>query len=196
MEDFARSLAAAVGVTGATSASNPIESKWFNALVKDLQAHEGSSLVVAGDNQSPEVHALAHAINATLGNAGKTVIYTDPIEVNPTDQFADFKSLMADLDAGSVDILLIIGVNPVYDAPADLDFANKYQKARPARTLRHLIRTRPRSIASGTFRCRTRLKCGAMRALMMAPSPSSSRSSRRCIRAGRHTKFLPRSIRR
>jgi MoCo/4Fe-4S cofactor protein with predicted Tat translocation signal len=129
MEDFARSLAAAVGVTGATSTSNPIETKWFNALVKDLQEHKGSSLVVAGDNQSPEVQALVHAINATLDNAGKTVIYTDPIEVNPTDQLADFKSLMADLDAGIVDILLIIGVNPFYDAPADLDFPNKYQKA-------------------------------------------------------------------
>ena len=78
----------------------------------------------------PEVHALAHAINATLGNVGKTVVYTDPIEVNPTDQLADFKALMADLDAGAVEILVIIGVNPVYDAPADLDFENKYQKAR------------------------------------------------------------------
>ncbi len=129
MEDFARSLAAAIGVTGATSTSNPIDSKWFNALVQDLQAHKGSSLVVAGDNQSPEVQALAHAINATLGNDGKTVIYTDPIEVNPTDQLADFKGLVADLDKGSVDLLLIIGVNPCYDSPADLDFQNKYQKA-------------------------------------------------------------------
>ncbi len=67
MGDFARSLAAAIGVTGATSTSNPIDSKWFNALVKDLQDHKGSSLVVAGDNQSPEVHALAHAINASSG---------------------------------------------------------------------------------------------------------------------------------
>ena len=56
--------------------------------------------MVPGDNQSAEVHALAHAINATLGSAGKTVVYTDPIEVNPTDQLADFKALMADLDAG------------------------------------------------------------------------------------------------
>jgi Fe-S-cluster-containing dehydrogenase component len=130
MENFARSLAAAVGGAGATSTSNPIDSKWFNALVKDLQEHKATALVVPGDNQSPEVHALAHAMNATLGSVGKTVVYTDPIEVNPTDQLADFKALMTDLDAGIVDILVIIGVNPVYDAPADLDFAGKYQKAR------------------------------------------------------------------
>jgi len=66
MENFARALASAVGVAGVTSTSNAIEAKWFNALVKDLQAHKGTSLVVAGDNQSPEVHALAHAINAAL----------------------------------------------------------------------------------------------------------------------------------
>ncbi len=130
MENFARSLAAAVGVVGATSTSNPIDAKWFGALVKDLQAHKGSSLVVAGENQSPEVHALAHAINAALDGVGKTVLYTDPIEVNPSDQLADFKALLADLDAGSVDLLLIIGVNPVYDAPPDLDFDTKFQKAR------------------------------------------------------------------
>ena len=64
-----------------------------------------------------------------MGGAGKTVIYTDPIEVNPTDQLADFKGLIGDLDAGHVDILLIIGVNPYYDSPADLDFKDKYQKA-------------------------------------------------------------------
>jgi hypothetical protein len=130
MENFARSLAAGIGVTGVTSTSNPVDAKWLSALVKDLQAHMGSSLVVAGDNQSPEVQALAHAMNATLGSVGKTVVYSDPIEVNPTDQVADFKALMADLDAGAVDTLLILGVNPVYDAPIDLDFYSKFQKAR------------------------------------------------------------------
>jgi MoCo/4Fe-4S cofactor protein with predicted Tat translocation signal len=129
MEDFARALAAAVGVAGATSNSNPIDAKWFNMLVKDLQAHKDTSLVIPGDDQSPEVHALAHAINATLGSVGKTVVYTDPIEANPTDQLGDFKELIADLDAGVVELLLIVGVNPVYDAPSDLDFETKYQKA-------------------------------------------------------------------
>ena len=130
VDDFARALAAAVGVTGVTSTSNPVESKWFNGLVKDLKAHTGKALVVAGDNQSAEVHALVHAMNATLGGVGTTVVYTDPIEVNPTDQAADFKALMTDLDAGSVDLLVIIGVNPTYDAPADYDFNSKFQKAR------------------------------------------------------------------
>ena len=51
-------------------------------------ANKGASLVIAGDQQPPAVHALAHAMNAALGNVGKTVFYTDPIEANPVDQVA------------------------------------------------------------------------------------------------------------
>ncbi len=48
------------------------------AVLKDLNANRGASIVIAGEHQPPRVHALAHALNATLGNDGKTVIYTDP----------------------------------------------------------------------------------------------------------------------
>src|SRR5262249_28035075 len=58
---------------------------WIEPLVKDLQQHEGASIVLAGDNQPPIIHALAHSMNNALGNAGKTVFYTDPLEVNPVD---------------------------------------------------------------------------------------------------------------
>src|SRR5271163_920905 len=51
----------------------------FSAFQQDLNNHAGSSIVVVGDHQSPAVHALAHAINAKLGNAGKTVFYADPV---------------------------------------------------------------------------------------------------------------------
>ena len=123
-----RALANALGVSGAggTAPTAP----WFNALVKDLQAHKGSSIVIASEDQSPEINALVQAINGALGNAGKTVTYTEPIESNPTDQLADIKALAADLDAGAVDALFILGGNPVFNAPADLDFANKITKAK------------------------------------------------------------------
>ncbi len=51
-------------------------------MAKDLNANRGTSLVIAGEYQPPRVHAIAHAINQALGNAGKTVIYTDPVEVS------------------------------------------------------------------------------------------------------------------
>jgi len=94
-----------------------------SAVAGDLKAHRGSSVVIAGDHQPPVVHALAHAMNQALGNVGKTVFYTDPIDANPVNQVASIKDLVADMRAGKVDMLFIMGGNPAYDAPADLDFA-------------------------------------------------------------------------
>ena len=70
------------------------------------------------------MHALAHALNAQLGNVGKTVFYTEPVDANPVNQTESIKDLVADIDAGKVDLLIILGGNPAYDAPADLDFAD------------------------------------------------------------------------
>src|SRR5580658_581125 len=71
MDGFARALAAALGVggaVGAASAPEGVPAKWIEALVRDLQKHRGAGLIVAGDSQPPTVHALAHEINAALGN--------------------------------------------------------------------------------------------------------------------------------
>ncbi|MBM4244190.1 MAG: 4Fe-4S dicluster domain-containing protein [Deltaproteobacteria bacterium] len=117
----ARALAAGVGV--AASGVNAVEAPaWVAAAVADLKAHRGRGIVIAGDQQPAEVHALAHAINAALGNAGKTVVYTEPVEARPELQRDSLAALVKDMRAGSVEVLLILGGNPVYDAPADLDF--------------------------------------------------------------------------
>jgi molybdopterin-containing oxidoreductase family iron-sulfur binding subunit len=124
---FARALAAKLGLGGNGTVSGASQ-KWLDAVAEDLQQHRGSSLVVAGEFQPAEVHALAHAINAALGNAGTTVYYTEPVEANPVNQFESFTELCADMDAGRVDTLLIWGSNPVYDAPHDYDFTSKLKK--------------------------------------------------------------------
>jgi MoCo/4Fe-4S cofactor protein with predicted Tat translocation signal len=93
-----------------------------SAVAKDLNAHRGSSVVVAGEYQPPRVHAIAHALNQALGNTGKTVSYTDPVESNPVDELASLGELVADMRGGAVETLLILGGNPVYDAPADFNF--------------------------------------------------------------------------
>ncbi len=100
------------------------------AIAKDLEAHRGASIVVAGEFQPPRVHAIAHALNARLGNVGKTVIYTDRVEANPTDEAASLQELVAAMRAGAVETLLILGGNPVYDAPADLNFLDALQKVK------------------------------------------------------------------
>ncbi|HEV3458776.1 MAG TPA: TAT-variant-translocated molybdopterin oxidoreductase [Thermoanaerobaculia bacterium] len=97
---------------------------FLEALAADLLAHPGASLVVAGETTSPAAQVLAHAINEKLGNAGKTVIYAEPAEIDPVDHLQSLAELVRDMRAGQVDLLIMLGgVNPVYTAPADLDFA-------------------------------------------------------------------------
>ncbi|HEY6384745.1 MAG TPA: TAT-variant-translocated molybdopterin oxidoreductase [Candidatus Acidoferrum sp.] len=124
---FARALAAKLGLGGSGTLAPAVE-KWMEAAAGDLQKNRGKSLVVAGEFQPAEVHALAHAINAALGNVGATLYYTEPVEANPVNQLESFTELCADMEAGKVDTLLIFGSNPVYDAPHDFDFTSKLQK--------------------------------------------------------------------
>jgi len=130
IESFARTVARGLGVDAGASAppSEPPHGAWIAALVRDLQQHRGSSLVVAGDHQPAAVHLLAHAMNRALGNVGRTIIYTDPVEANPVDQTASFAELVADMQAGGVETLIILGGNPVYAAPADLQFGEHLGK--------------------------------------------------------------------
>jgi molybdopterin-containing oxidoreductase family iron-sulfur binding subunit len=83
---------------------------------------------MVGEPQPPAVHALAHAINAALDNTGRTVLYTEPVEVEPVNQVASLRDLAADMERGGVTTLLILESNPVYSAPADLDFPGKLKK--------------------------------------------------------------------
>ena len=91
----------------------------------DLTSHKGSSLIIPGEHQPPVVHALAHALNAEFDNVGKTVFYTDPVDANPVNQTESLKDLVADMRGGKVDMLIILGGNPAYDAPAELDQADR-----------------------------------------------------------------------
>jgi MoCo/4Fe-4S cofactor protein with predicted Tat translocation signal len=128
---FARALAGKLGLGG--SATLPLAAeKWLGAVVKDLQKYPRNTLVVAGEQQPAEVHALAHAINAALGNVGTTLYYTEPVEANPTNHLESLRELCADMHAGKIDTLLILGVNPVYDAPHDWDFTAKLKKVATA----------------------------------------------------------------
>jgi len=131
VEQFARGLAALVGLGGSGTLS-PAAQKMLDAVASDLQKHRGTSLVVAGEFQPPAVHALAHAINAALGNVGTTLYYTEPVEANPVNQLDSFSELCADMDAGKVETLAMFGSNPVYDAPHDFDFTSKLKKVKTA----------------------------------------------------------------
>lgn len=119
MTEVAKAVAAALGVSGATSTYTE-KADWIAAMAKDLQAFRGRSLVVPGNNQPPVVHALAHAMNATLGNVGQTVVYADPFTPSEKTQIEQLRELVGDIDAGRVKLLVILGGNPVYNTPVDL----------------------------------------------------------------------------
>ncbi len=122
--ELARALAAALGIEGVAApegfASGP-RAHWVAAAAHDLAASRGEGLVIAGDYAPAPVHVLAHAINAALGNLGSTAIATEPIEAEPVDQGASLAALVEDMTAGEVDVLWVLGGDPLYDAPADYD---------------------------------------------------------------------------
>jgi molybdopterin-containing oxidoreductase family iron-sulfur binding subunit len=124
---FAAALRA--GLTGGAPELPEHEKLFLQHVLEDLEAHRGASLVIAGDQQPPAVHALAHAINAELGNVGATVLYTEPVEARPTNQTAEIAGLVNEINAGTVELLVVIGGNPAYDAPGDLRFADAILRA-------------------------------------------------------------------
>lgn len=137
------SLAKELNVSGAElkvvgGADGDKTKKFVAALARDLNAHRGKSLVVAGPRQPAAVHALAAAINAALGNVGQTVVYTQMVTAG-TDSLALARELTADLNAGKVKALFILGGNPAFTMPGDLNFAEAMKKASAVVALTHDI---------------------------------------------------------
>jgi len=96
-----------------------VSQKWIDECAEDLKGHKGESLIVAGAHLPPQVHAIAYAMNALLGNIGKTV---DFVSIEPST--ATTISALADtIKGGSVKTLVILGGNPAYNAPVELDWA-------------------------------------------------------------------------
>jgi MoCo/4Fe-4S cofactor protein with predicted Tat translocation signal len=130
VEKVARALAAKVGVGGATTGQLiPEQQKFVEAVAADLMKSRGKSVIVPGEFSAPAVHLLAHAMNAALGNAGQTVKYIEPVEVEAVEHTESIGGLVNDLNADKVELLVIMGVNPAYDAPADLNFKDALRKA-------------------------------------------------------------------
>jgi MoCo/4Fe-4S cofactor protein with predicted Tat translocation signal len=124
IESFATSILNLLNNNGGFPPGATGPKGFFPAIIADLVTHRGSSAVIPGDHQPPAVHALAHALNQSLDNVGRTVFYTDPVDANPLNQTESLKDLVKDMRGGQVDILIILGGNPAYNAPADLGFAD------------------------------------------------------------------------
>lgn len=120
---LAAAVAARLGVLGMGRAGDQFDNDPFvEAMAADLQAAGRRGLVLAGETQPPEVHTLCAAINNTLASVGTTMTLLDTGAVPVRPQSEELAELVQDMRAGAIDALFLLGVNPVYDAPPDLDF--------------------------------------------------------------------------
>ncbi len=121
---LAVAVAKELGVALATTVEEPSPSiaTWARKVARDLVGHKAKALVVIGESQPAEIHALGCAMNAALGALGQTITYIEPLDPHPDSSIESLRTLVEDMNAGKVDTLLMIGSNPVYTAPADLNF--------------------------------------------------------------------------
>ena len=123
---FARALSA--GIDNATKGAEVDQSlkyrdKVLACMVQDLVDHEEEGLIICGENQPPEIHALVHNLNSRLGNIGKTLMFTELPDADRLGCLEDIKRFAS--RAAEISSLLVIGGNPAYTAPADLEIDKK-----------------------------------------------------------------------
>jgi MoCo/4Fe-4S cofactor protein with predicted Tat translocation signal len=135
----ARLVPPAAGAASQTEAGVPgVEPRWIDALAKDLLANRGKGLIVAGERQPAAVHAAVCALNTSLGNTGKTVSYFETRDA-ALPSVSSLASLVSAMKEGAVQTLVVLGGNPVFDAPADLDFASAMAKVPHSIALGHSV---------------------------------------------------------
>ena len=131
IESFAFALCQRVGIPLSGTLSASIQNdKSLSAIAEDLLKNRGESIVIAGETQSPAVHAVADLLNHFLGNVGNTVVYTETAEARPVNQTNELQELASALNQNEVEALIMLGGNPVFTAPSDFQFAKNLTKAK------------------------------------------------------------------
>jgi molybdopterin-containing oxidoreductase family iron-sulfur binding subunit len=108
-----RRIAHKSGNAGGPDGPDPVDAKMLDAIVGELWKHRGESLVVCGRNDV-SVQMVVNALNAMLGNIGKTIDLDRPSAQRGGDD-ADIATLVEEMNRGEVHTLLLYGVNPAYD---------------------------------------------------------------------------------
>ncbi|HEX3725626.1 MAG TPA: TAT-variant-translocated molybdopterin oxidoreductase, partial [Pirellulales bacterium] len=127
IEEVARAVAGLLGMD--VKGQPPSEhAQWLAAVADDLAAHRGRSLVIAGERQPPLVHMLAHLMNDHLGNSGQTVSYYQNPLAHPRISPGSLPELSDEMERGEVELLVILGGNPVHTASADVPFGKALER--------------------------------------------------------------------
>ncbi|MEM9082683.1 MAG: TAT-variant-translocated molybdopterin oxidoreductase, partial [Planctomycetota bacterium] len=129
---YAAIIAQGLGLNGLQNIALPekLDQKLVDAIVADLASAGRRAVVIAGEQTTPEVHALVATINDHLGAIGSTVVYR-PVDGDAASSSADsVATLAAALDADQVDTLVVIDANPAFTGPTSLDLSNRLAKAK------------------------------------------------------------------
>ena len=132
MEGFAFALAKRLGAqfSNGHAPNGGANAEWISAIAEDLLEHRGEAIVIAGETQPASVHALAHLMNQLLRSDGRTVTYTESAEARPINQTDSLRDLVEALDGNKVEALVILGGNPVFNAPADFQIGEQLKKTK------------------------------------------------------------------
>jgi len=122
IEAWVAALARAMGIP-VTGGSQYDDDNFLIEVARDLVGAENAGLVIAGESQSADVHAITAAINERIGAVGNAVTYSESASRGGLDRIADLSSLVDAAKAGQIDAIIILDCNPVYDVPADIDLA-------------------------------------------------------------------------
>ena len=123
--EFAAAVAVQMQIDGVEGVgARFIDHPYARQIALDIQRAGSRGVVLAGESQPAEVHALCAAINSALNNIGSTVVLLDTGEAQKRPQSEEMRQLVADMNSGSIDALMMIGVNPIYDLPGELDFSS------------------------------------------------------------------------
>ena len=139
VEDYLRALLGelakrGVAVDGAGSIAKTqlpnVPKQWLTAVAQDLADSRGNNLIVVGSRQPARVHALAYAINQALGNIGRTMRFVPAVDELECSPEHGISALHSELKEGKVKTLLVLGINPAFNAPADLSFKDLLAKVK------------------------------------------------------------------
>jgi molybdopterin-containing oxidoreductase family iron-sulfur binding subunit len=127
---FAKALAARLGVPGAGGAAPPasVGAEVLEAIALDLQAAQGRCAVVPGEYAPASLHAVCHALNEALGAVGATVRHTEPVLADWQNNAEGLRELASLMASGQVQGVIVLGGNPAYCAPGDVEFEEALRK--------------------------------------------------------------------
>ncbi len=115
------------GIDNLPAAGADVDAAFVKTVATDLMSQTGRSAIIVGRRQPAPIHALALAINTALGNVGNTVFYYEPTDAEPV-SLASLNETVSAMKSGDISTCVILGGNPVYNAPADIDLAGGLER--------------------------------------------------------------------